>query len=444
MLWQDAASCPLAHDLHHRLWGGARAVQGLLRLRTSPEFGLRLPDGCYGYAVPDPVVEDLFHVAGCDAETTLVFDFEARGPLRGAGEDCPPTLQLAFAYTARLRDDGTCGGEASARVARRLVVTTLQAGVTRDADEVYKGADLAPVVALLTHKIVGAARTHAAHAAGAGGAGSADGGDDGGEAGLDEAKLLLKDWLVFLLARYNLSSRERRPSARAGSGVDTGFARHGHLALLLRHVYGLLASDALRPDGAWGGARGGAARLCGRDRRCFLQALYCRLPPAQLMKALYPVLLSYDASEAGANVVASQKRHYLTRTALRSGHPFFVLDALTKIYVYARGDAPPPRGSTIWADVTARVNQCLALPVLGTIQEQDLAAGTGEAEEFKAFLVEDPASRGSPTGGGGGGENGMSFGQFATAISDEVLRFMQITGMQDGQPALHRVDEEDE
>jgi hypothetical protein len=269
-------------------------------------------------------------------------------------------------------------------------------------------------VSLLTHKIVGA--SHLRH----------------GDAGVHEAKLLLKDWLVYLLASYNTSVLGW-PSRGGDDRIDATFERHGHLALLPRHIYGLLTSDVLWSDD-------GAGRAVNLDRRCFLRSLFCRIPPAQLMKALYPVLLSYELrkNDAGAaadpetprfSVVATKKRHYLTRSALTtSGHPVFVLDALTRVYVFCakeyadqQAPFPPPRGSALRQDVAHRRNQCAMAPPLTFID--GASPSPAGAETFDAYFIEDaPAGTAGVLGHSSGS---VGFGRFAALLVEEVQRVIE-------------------
>ena len=78
-------------------------------------------------------------------------------------------------------------------------VAAPQARVARSRRALYEGADGEAVVALLTHKVVKAARLE----------------------GLDEARMMLTDWLVFLAARLSEAYAQQSAGARSADRRPT-------------------------------------------------------------------------------------------------------------------------------------------------------------------------------------------------------------------------------
>ena len=76
------------------------ALNGLLRVRTSPEFRVARS---YGQLFPDERYDNLAHIVACNASTAFAFDFEYTSAAGfGASAGNPPLLQVAFQYSAVL------------------------------------------------------------------------------------------------------------------------------------------------------------------------------------------------------------------------------------------------------------------------------------------------------------------------------------------------------
>lgn len=126
-----------------------------------------------------------------------------------------PTIQMTFAYTALRRVDG------SFRSVRRIRVFTTQVEVARSAKKMLESVRLCNTMLLLTRKIIRVST----------------------QAGITEARALLIDWLVILVARYNQAVNYNREIPEL---LDLDFRRLGLLHGLVRLVFGLLHSDMLQ------------------------------------------------------------------------------------------------------------------------------------------------------------------------------------------------------
>mmetsp|Transcript_35145 Transcript_35145/g.91272 ORF Transcript_35145/g.91272 Transcript_35145/m.91272 type:complete len:638 (-) Transcript_35145:739-2652(-) len=292
----DAA---LPQDVYRRL-AGIQARNCRLRLRSSPEFRVQR---CYGHLMADENYKNLQHIVSCSPHDCFAFDFEFASEAGFIGEEeCPPTLQLAFQYTmlVPIQSDHL---EAPVhptwyRLERRMRIHTVQVAIARTPKEVYSFADPETILALLMHKIVRACQ----------------------EEGLAEARSLLQDWLVILMAHYNT-----HVSDKAWKEVDVAFEACPALQPMARLVYVLLQSPLLVES-----SKSGAAHHQHPDLRCYLQNLWAALPPGDLLRAVYPILSSWKDPDTQA-----YPKHSLSRTALiTAGAPIFLLDSFTHLIVY--------------------------------------------------------------------------------------------------------------
>ena len=88
-----------SQDVYRRL-STPCALNGLLRVRTSPEYRVAR---AYGQLFPDERYDNLAHIVACNASTAFAFDFEYTSAAGfGASADNPPMLQVAFQYSAVL------------------------------------------------------------------------------------------------------------------------------------------------------------------------------------------------------------------------------------------------------------------------------------------------------------------------------------------------------
>ena len=118
----------------------------------------------YGSLVPDERSENLYHLAGCDADTSVAFAFRfAKSVGRGASPEVKPAVQLAYSYSVLVRapperDEGEEGDSEAdddgCRVVRRLRVQTIRLEVARSLRELYESIDSTAMLGLLTHKVI--------------------------------------------------------------------------------------------------------------------------------------------------------------------------------------------------------------------------------------------------------------------------------------------------
>ena len=83
-------------DVYKRLSSPA-ALQGMLRIRTSPEFKV---SRAYGQLFQDEQYDNLVHITACRPDSTFAFDFQyttAAGFATTA--DAPPMVQMVFQYS---------------------------------------------------------------------------------------------------------------------------------------------------------------------------------------------------------------------------------------------------------------------------------------------------------------------------------------------------------
>ena len=253
------SAAPIPRDVY-RLLSRVDARDCTARLRASAEFA---PPRALGNAlIPDDTYEGLYHVVRCAEEDCFVFDLE-HATRTGFGErgDCPPTLQLAFEYTvveplppeedededededATLEGRETGGldsrpGRDSSRdsphptpgryLRRRLRrVCTHQARVASSPRDAYASADADVVMLAVRRKIADVARDES----------------------LAEARLLLSDWLVILVSRFNHETGLARFDPDDVAVVDASFKTCPALASVPRATHAALSSTPLRVAG---------------------------------------------------------------------------------------------------------------------------------------------------------------------------------------------------
>eukprot|EP01052_Picozoa_sp_SAG31_P021192 SAG31_NODE_1626_length_7710_cov_28.409933_7_plen_384_part_00 len=216
-----------------------RAVQGLLRLRTSPDFRVA---HAFGHLSPDSEYENLYRVVGCDPHSTFAFDFEFNDTTSFEQADASPRVQMAFCYCRRKPGSGS--------PQKRIRIDTQAMHLAQNAPALYQCVNADVVMTLMTHKIALAAD----------------------EEGIVEGANLLKDWFRRLLAAYrgHMSLDSTVPMhltfQSAGAGLQT----------LPRYIFGLLKSPLLRSEGV------------SLDSRVFIQVRQ----PAVVLLCCIPVLPS--------------------------------------------------------------------------------------------------------------------------------------------------------
>jgi hypothetical protein len=140
------------------------------------------------------------------------------------------------------------------------------------------------------------------------------------------------------------------------------------------------------------------------------------LEPSYLLRAVYPVLSSYETPDKQA-----YPRHSLSRAALiTSGSPIFFLDAFTSLIVYYAPTAdpslpfPPPQNCALRGMINKLKQERNITPKLLMIR-----GGYDNAEPFERYLIEEQDVDGS------GVAIGMGFVSFLDQIAHDVVKFMK-------------------
>ena len=380
------SEAPLPRDVY-RLLRRVDARDCTARLRASAEFA---PPRALGNAlIPDDTYEGLYHVLRCAEEDCFAFDLE-HATRTGFGDrgDCPPTLQLAFEYTVveplssdddddeDLDDedkDNTLAGRGfeprPGRYLRRRVrrVCTHQARVASSPRDAYAAADADVVALAVSRKIADVAR------------------DDT----LAEARLLLSDWLVILVSRFNHETGLARFDPDDVAVVDASFGTCAALASIPRLTHAALSSAPLRVSGV-----DPDARVAARHR-------HARLNPAALRRATYPTVRAYADvyAETFEEIRASR------RAMTASGGTVFVADGGDRVAVMyapaqpgtaaAAAPFPPPRDSPVRAAVDAVREERTVTPRVTFVR-----GGADDPRAFDEMLAEERDVEGVDGGGG--------------------------------------------
>jgi hypothetical protein len=152
-----------------------RAMQGMLRLRTSEEFRTAR---AFGHLTPDSQYDNLYHITACDEDASFAFDldfadastFQSDGGGDGSDDEGDdrrgatksdintPRIQMAFCYCARLYKSQPSASGAdddwhAAPLVKRLRVQTVEFDVARTPTEMYAGIVPEVLLKLLVHKV---------------------------------------------------------------------------------------------------------------------------------------------------------------------------------------------------------------------------------------------------------------------------------------------------
>ncbi|KAL3139738.1 hypothetical protein ABBQ38_004043 [Trebouxia sp. C0009 RCD-2024] len=366
LLYFSLTEAALPQDIYRRL-STPLAVEGMLRIRTSPEFQA---SRAYGQLFQDEQYNNLVHITACSPHSTFAFDFRfttAGGFATTA--DSPPMVQMVFQYSLLVATqqvqpvqqqsgDGDLAQavpEPKTRyvVERRMRVVTKAMPVAQDPASVYEHASPACILCLLMHKISRASA----------------------EEGVWNARQLLQDWLVRALANYNTNSHPK-PTAETPLQVDATFEDAENLQAMPRLVYALLRSPLLgsHPD-------------LHPDTPTALHLLWSSLPPEDLQTAVYPCLSSYQDPDTQA-----YSRHSLSRAALvTAGAPIFLLDTFTQLILYYMPNCPPsipfpPPHSTMLRKTIQALKQHRQV----TPRLRMLRGGVDDVSAFTENLIEEP------------------------------------------------------
>ncbi|KXZ54187.1 hypothetical protein GPECTOR_5g282 [Gonium pectorale] len=443
-LYPSVDESAMPQDVYLRL-SAPSCSSGLLRLRTSPHFKTARH---YGRMFADPALPDLHHIVAADASDSFAVDFEFSSPSGFSSASVaaahPPTLQVAFQYTSLVcerlppqqpRQQQPAPGVSAATpprqpcegrrywLQRRLRVATFRVGIAATVGDLYAHVAPEAVLTVLMHKVARAAEAQ----------------------GLNEARLLLRDWLVVLALAYhrNLHSALTPPQL-AEVPADLNFSSAPLLAPLPRLVYALLRSPLLAPSPpplpppTSGGSSGGAAAGEGQhpDLTAFLAHLWGGLPPGEL---------SYTNPDTPAF-----PRHSLSRAAVcgPDAPPIFLLDAYILILVFYTNRCPPglpfppPQQSALRRAVAAIRSERRITPQVKILRE-----GGEDSELFETLMLDEPdahlegeeghhtqqqpeaeAAGGSGNGGSSGGASGFGLVQFLEHIRSEVAKLAKANG----------------
>lgn len=323
-----------------------RAMQGMLRLRTSEEFATTR---AFGHLTPDSQYDNLYHITACDEDASFAFDLDFTDATTFASDDGgasddddrpkgkvpikTPRIQMAFCYCARLYKaqpastaDGAKKEWHPAPLVKRLRVQTVEFDVARTHADMYSGIVPEVVLKLLMHKVAIAMEK------------------EGIEAG---GEVLLKQWVTRLCESYR-----KHMNVGAEISPDELLNRKApQLGALCRYVYGLIKSPMVRVQDT------------SMDWRVYKQTLWSRLRPLDLATAVYPRLQPFATASklgvAGGSPLALSMQsvtdyagQYAGAAVTATGEEpcaYFVLDAHSEIVVYTpiAPDYPTPDGG-VW------------------------------------------------------------------------------------------------
>ncbi|DBB07884.1 TPA: hypothetical protein ACH3X3_009279 [Trebouxia sp. C0006] len=362
-LYPSLDEAALPQDIYKRL-SCPIALDGMLRIRTSPEFSV---SQAYGQLFQDEQYENLVHITACTPHSTFAFDFQyANAAGFATTVDSPPMVQMVFQYSllaarpaAWSASNDSDPPDAKPRptryvVERRMRVLTQALQVAQDPATVYEHARPDCILCLLMHKISRAAA----------------------EEGVWSARQLLQDWLVRALANYNTNTNRAGSKPGAPLQVDATFEGAETLQAIPRLVYALLRSPMLSPHPDHH-----------PDTRTSLHLLWSSLPLEDLQTAVYPHLSSYQDPDTQAYT-----RHSLSRAALvTAGAPIFLLDTFTSLILYytpgypSSIPFPPPHSSLLRRTIQAVKQSRQISPQLKMVR-----GGVDDVSQFTSKLIEEP------------------------------------------------------
>jgi len=383
MTYSDLSNATLPQDIY-RQFSRPQTSHGLLRIRTSEEF--KVSTG-YGHFYPDSGYENLYHVQGCDQFKSFAFDFEFND--RDGFYDSKRSygvIQMAYVYTylPSLKEVENASG-----VRRKLRVSTVAVPVSQSTDNLYNTSNAKAILCLLCHKVIRSMLL--------------------GESEDGDGDLLIKDWFVYLLSRYNLileKTEKQRPKqnvmqkvmgSNMQSNFDVSFSSRQNLHCLPHYIFALTKSTIFTKGEGMDA-----------DYITYLMCLYSGLSPNFLAKAIYPDLSSYGSPNKLSRSGLSLSHASLTN----SDSNLFLLDAFTTIFLYTTvpeakpsdpsvGDvdtSPAPKEKFVFPPRKGTVirNTIDVLKHERHITAKYIVARKGSAEEQRLFdfLVEEGSGSG--------------------------------------------------
>ncbi|KAL6652852.1 hypothetical protein ACP70R_011777 [Stipagrostis hirtigluma subsp. patula] len=353
-LYSSTDESTLPQDIYKML-SRPYAFGCVMRLRTSSQFKIA---NSYGHFFPDPQYLHVQHINCCDSFATYSYDFEFEKDSRFSRKSSPPVLQIAFKYTvlvhhADTSDVSNSDSRSKYSLQRRLRIRTIQYSTTANIWDLYDFVDPDVVLTILIHQVIWASLSD-----------------------VQEARLLLQDWLVIAIAQYNKAYKNVRSGGDTEIyGIDVDFSHCSQLQPLSRFVFAILLSPLLQLNGEG----------IHPDYRTYLQCLFSALEPASLRQAIWPTLISYSSPDVEAEVHQS-----LSRTVFTSGSPIFLLDAYIDLLVYYSPTAsatipfPPPRDCILRSTIDRLKQERNITPKLVWIH-----GAHDDTTAFEKYLIED-------------------------------------------------------
>ncbi|KAA8498729.1 hypothetical protein FVE85_6314 [Porphyridium purpureum] len=379
VLCMDWLDSDRLHDDLVRSLTEATAFQGVLRIRTTPEFQVaRLYASSFqsmasfldaGYTVYSFAMRGERSCVAADLAFCNIEGF--------MGSVLAPCMQVAYRYTRVYQDK-----QGNMRLARLLRVCTRSFGTAQSKTLIQKECDMPVVLKVLLHKFLLAAQ-------------------DQGE---EEASLMLRDWLANLVccgpqaaSQTESSSSETKGSFSGAGGFmasSTGttasrveaLASIPALAGIPRIVFGLMRSRlTARAKDAGNGEN---VPCLADDEQVALRLLWTSLPPESLVQCVYPRLVGFETIESSASreLVLSSKS-----LLLHDGkYTVFLLDAYDTVVIFytqrAKCTYPPPIDSKLMQTV---VHVSKDRPFGARIELCREGSSTPQSRLFSSLLIED-------------------------------------------------------
>jgi hypothetical protein len=358
------ATMPL--DVYKRVMQ-PRAFGCIMKLRTCPELevvGLVTSSSSTplsSVVTADPQYEGLYHIASCSPTDTFVFMLQHASRLHST-----PFFQLVFRYLTVLPSKGI--------VVRRTRIITIGFPFTDQPVEVFRGCNVAGVTTMLLHQLV------------------ADG------------ELGDRDVLGWLMSVVDCVAEECGLTES-----DPSMAAIAEMQLLPRAVFALLGwTERMLSEGDGVKMIKGEKVTSGETtkwdppshRHTPLPAcLLSRLPPHELLIALYPQLSSWKVDNNG-EVIFSMK-HSLSEAAVKlADADMYLLDTFSNLILYnsnsnnsGGGVFPPPRTSLVRRHIDAARQERIPTPSLVLIKGSSSSSSSSSSDDditiVRRYLIED-------------------------------------------------------
>lgn len=359
LLMYEDPEATLAQDVWQHLNDPA-VVRGLLRIRTSSDFSVGDVYGCGLYRDGD--VQDVFRLACHGHSSTLGAEFVFSGADSGVKRRVGDLGCMQVAFRGVFIEPGVLPQ-------RVLRVETLLGEVTESAREIGESADANAIATIIFHKAIAAAD----------------------ENDIGRARVVLKDWLVQLVARAG---------GDEDGNVDASLSRCEALGPVPRLVFGLVRSFLFREEAVSG------------DMRMAVRCIWEDLDADLLAAAAYPQLVSFSNldEKTGREVMLSSE------AVKECGDGILMLDAFSEVIIYYTANAgrelvfPPPESSMLMRVRAGRIRDRPLTPKIVVCRE-----GTAKDRWFKSLLIEDAVA-------GTGGQSFAAFMDDVVEAAKELLK----------------------